>query len=122
MCTDQSPTHPALNSPTPNPHTEGQWLPLAEGTAKDVSRRDTEAPRNCSCGCNEYYPARAGIGAQINCFVDSLPEVPVLPLVLTYEDDDAPSDDHEYVSIHVAELANLLNQVRSCVCSQSVDC
>lgn len=85
----------------------------------DTPKQLTTAPvshelRQCACGCNTYSPEPS----QGPTAFDQL-DIPVLPIQLDYVDDDDVSDDHQYVSIHVAELANLLTLVRSCTCGQS---
>jgi hypothetical protein len=99
-------------SPITHTHDIGIWAPLPE----DASRRDTESPRTDSCGCNEYRPAGILPGSQNPFSDDPLPEVPLLPLTVEYEDDDDPSDDHEYLSVKITEFADMVSALRSCTC------
>jgi hypothetical protein len=109
-CRCPDPRHaPQPIGTTPN---AAGWSPLPE----HAPRNDSLPPRNCDCGCNEYSPAGTLLGTPRPFSVDSLPEVPVLPLVLEYEDDDGPSDDHEYVTIKATEFADMLSDLRSCTC------
>lgn len=100
--------------PSPNTQSQslGEWVALPE----DAPRKASEAPRNCECGCNEYSPAVSPSEFPRAHSVDSLPDIPALPLLVEYEDDDGPSDDHEYVSIKATEFADMVSALRSCTC------
>lgn len=86
----------------------GNWQALSDTPMEVDISSDVHELKQCECGCNTYQ-GTSNIGPTD---VDSL-DIPVLPLTLDYEDDDAPSDDHEYVSIKATEYAELLNKVRS---------
>lgn len=87
------------------------WQPLPGTNAGKPS----DGPRNCSCGCNVYIPASdmRGVPGPYSEFPS---DIPVLPLALEYEDDDEPSDDHEYISIRATDFADILARLRSCSC------
>lgn len=105
-----TPDHPQVDGPLPTSQTMGQWAPMRDP-------KPHTAPRNCECGCNTYSPLSTLPGIP-STHSAAFRDIPALPLDVTYEDDDV-SDEHEYVSIHVAELSNLLHLVRSCECGQS---
>lgn len=91
-----------------------QWAPLS-GADAGLRVEPIERPlKQCACGCNVY----SGTSPVGPTDLDTL-DIPVLPITLEYVDDDDASDDHEYVSVHVAELAQMVNQLRSCTCAQS---
>lgn len=101
---------------TPHPigstHVIGSWSPLPEAAPREpVKSPLTHELLNCACGCQEYVPGAQGISQGF-----SEPDIPVLPLVVEYEDDDGPSDDHEYVSIKATEFADMVSALRSCTC------
>lgn len=92
----------------PTPQDSGIWHPMEDP-------KPQTALRNCECGCNVYSPAKT---LPSNCcpYSGALRDIPVLPLTVTYEDDDAPSDDHEYVTIRATEFADMLSDLRACTC------
>lgn len=92
-------------------HSVGNWQALPETNPTDTRENTQRGLQQCECGCNVYSPALPN-----SEFPSGLPDVPVLPLVVEYEDDDAPSDDHEYVSIKITELADMTSALRSCTC------
>lgn len=109
QCRCPDPNHGANPFGTSLPDgVEGNWRPLSDARLKANIKPNVHELKQCECGCNTYQ-GTSNIGPTD---VDSL-DIPVLPLTLDYEDDDAPSDDHEYVSIKATEYAELLNKVRS---------
>ncbi len=89
----------------------GNWQALPGSESVHPSGNTERALRQCQCGCNVYSPAEA-----ISEFPSGLYEIPALPIDLQYEDDDGPSDDHEYVTIKATEFADMLSDLRSCTC------
>lgn len=92
-------------------HSVGHWQALPEVSTAPPTDNAEHVLRQCECGCNTYQ-GTSSIGPTD---VDSL-DIPVLPLIVEYEDDDGPSDDHEYVSIKITELADMASALRSCTC------
>lgn len=89
----------------------GQWQALP-GTQLEANSGTPERElKQCDCGCN-VYQGTSPIGPTD---ADSL-GIPVLPITLEYVDDDEPSDDHEYVSIKITELADMTSALKSCTC------
>lgn len=99
-------------SPTPKPHAVGEWqgLPITPPILNLKGSQSHELAQ-CACGCQEYTP-----GLSRTLQGDSELDIPVLPLELVYEDDDGPSDDHEYVSIKATEFAEMVSDLRACTC------
>ncbi len=92
-------------------HSVGHWAALPDTRMAPISENAEHVLRQCACGCNEY----SGTSPIGPTDVDSL-DIPALPIQLDYVDDDAPSDDHEYVSIKITELADMTSALRSCTC------
>jgi hypothetical protein len=93
----------------------GNWQSLPGPVVAPNSGNASYAPLQCECGCNEYSPTDTVSGRPIGHSVFP-PPIPALPLTVEYEDDDAPSDDHEYVSIKITDLADMQSVIRSCTC------
>ena len=72
-------------------------------------------PMQCYCGCNVYSPQKA-TGSILSDEQPLLSTTPTKLLELTYEDDDGPSDDHEYISVKITEFAELIKIARECNC------
>mgnify|MGYP007011099950 FL=1 len=89
----------------------GNWAPLPGTELEANSAPPAHELKQCECGCNTYQ-GTSPIGPTD---VDSL-GIPVLPITLEYVDDDEPSDDHEYVSIKITELADMTSALKSCTC------
>lgn len=109
-CTHCSP-NPPLGSPSIGPSngsaSVGAWQPLPGPVKAPLSHE----LKQCACGCNTYQ-GTSPIGPTD---VDQL-DIPVLPVIMDYVDDDEPSDDHEYVSIKATEYADMVSALRSCSC------
>lgn len=71
----------------------GKWVFMPTETEKATEACSIRELKQCECGCNTY-PDRPFTGHSGN----SSPPVPVLPLILEYEDDDGPSDDHGFAA------------------------
>lgn len=106
---------------TPNPigtplagHPVGHWAALPDTQLVLDSENTEHELKQCECGCN-VYQGTSRIGPTD---VDSL-DIPVLPLQVHYVDDDDASDDHEYVSVKITELADMVSTIRSCTCQDS---
>lgn len=106
----------------PCPSPEGESLPIGHSIGNASVSAWTPLPgpvngavshelKQCDCGCN-VYQGTASVGPTD---VDQL-DIPALPVILEYEDDDGPSDDHEYVSILATEYADMVSALRSCTC------
>lgn len=89
----------------------GHWAPIVADTVAPNTNNAEHVLKQCECGCNAY----TGTSLTAPIDVDQL-DIPVLPLIVEYEDDDGPSDDHEYVSIKITELADMASALRSCTC------
>lgn len=89
----------------------GHWAPLPGTQLGTDNVNSDRPPKACNCGCNVY----SGTSPVGPTDVDQL-DIPALPLILDYEDDDGPSDDHEYVSIKITELSDMVSAIRSCTC------
>jgi hypothetical protein len=90
----------------------GQWQPLP----LEANRQEATQPvLSHGYGDDEYSLTHTPTGSPRAHSVYP-PPIPVLPLTVEYEDDDAPSDDHEYVSVKITELADMVSVVRSCTC------
>lgn len=92
-------------------HPVGNWQALPEVSTAPATDNAEHVLKQCECGCNAY----TGTSLTAPIDVDQL-DIPVLPLIVEYEDDDGPSDDHEYVSIKITELADMASALRSCTC------
>lgn len=92
-------------------HPVGHWAPLPGPTVAPNSGNSGHVLKQCTCGCNEYQ----GTSRIAPTDADSL-DIPALPIQLDYVDDDTPSDDHEYVSIKITDLADMQSAIRSCTC------
>lgn len=89
----------------------GNWQALPEAHTENAPH----ALLNCECGCNAYSPQDDPLGAERPVSVFP-PPIPVLPLAVEYEDDDGPSDDHEYISIKITDFADMQSAIQSCTC------
>jgi len=110
MCSCEDPLVPPSQGigSIPPSRISGQWALMEDPS--------TERPlRNCECGCNAYSPLPTPIGIP-SPYSEALRDIPALPLTVTYEDDDGPSDDHEYVTIKATEFADMLSDLRACTC------
>jgi hypothetical protein len=89
----------------------GNWQALPDTQLAPDSANAEHELKQCACGCNTY--SGTSLTAPLNA--DEL-DIPVLPLVVEYEDDDGPSDDHEYVSVKITDLADMQSAIQSCTC------
>lgn len=89
----------------------GNWESLPE----DNRGNAPHALRNCECGCNAYSPS-LDPGEFPSGHSEGLSDIPALPLTVEYENDDGPSDDHEYISIKITELSDMVSAIKSCTC------
>lgn len=89
----------------------GHWQALPGHSVDTDSGNSDRELKQCECGCN-VYQGTANTGPTD---VDQL-DLPALPLILEYEDDDGPSDDHEYVSVKITDLAEMIKANQSCTC------
>lgn len=77
---------------------------------------EERALAQCRCGCNVYRPQEA-TDSNLTAF-QPIPGTPTTTLLeLTYEDDTELSDDHEYISIKITELAEMLARINNCNCA-----
>jgi hypothetical protein len=89
----------------------GQWQALPGPVVEANTGLSERELKQCTCGCNTY----SGTASNAPTDVDSL-DIPALPIQLDYVDDDGPSDDHEYVSVKITELSDMVSAIRSCTC------
>jgi hypothetical protein len=89
----------------------GHWQALP-GTRVDTDSVPVERPlKQCECGCNTYQ-GTSPIGPTD---ADSL-DIPVLPLILDYEDDDGSSDDHDVLLVQTTPFSDPVSHCRTCTC------
>lgn len=110
VCPECEAIRPTVGTPLAG-HPVGHWAALPGTNVGTHSGNSERQLRQCECGCNTY----SGTSPIGPIDVDSL-DIPALPIQLDYVDDDDASDDHEYVSVKITELADMVSTIRSCTC------